>query len=360
VDIRESGESRGRLRVALVGLGWVGVNRHLRWLRRDPSVSLVGVVDRNPEKVERVRRQVHLARFAIATSAEEVGWLGDVDAVSIATSPATHHRLALSYLRAGKHVLMEKPLAMRPEEAEELCAEAVQRNLILAVVHNFQFSRSVRHALRLLDSGALGELRAVWGTQLSNPSRRLPSWYEELPLGLFYDESPHFFYLMRRILGENLSVTGVDVIAGRAGIRTPRSVGFRLLGGRVPARIEMNFDAPLSEWHLGIAGSDRLAVVDVFRDVTVVIRNDGSHSARQILRTSADAIGSHLWGVARSGYLLASHQLAYGNDEVIRRFVRACRSGSPPRRMAGTDGLAVVQLQHQVLAQAGIVDCGSS
>jgi predicted dehydrogenase len=358
--MRASDGGQSRLRVALVGLGWVGVHRHLRWLRNNPSVDLVGAVDRDGAKVEEVVRRARLAHGAAAITAEQVDWLDDVDAVSIATPPMTHHRVALSYLRAGKHVLLEKPLTMNPDEADGLTAEAAGRGLTLGVVHNFQFARSVRHALHLLDSGQLGELRAVWATQLSNPSRRLPAWYEDLPLGLFYDESPHFFYLMRRILGGELSVAGVDVVAGAGGVHTPRSVALRLVGGRVPARIEMNFEAPVSEWHLALIGSRRLAVVDVFRDVAVVVRNDGGHSAREILQTSAEAIASHLWGVAISGYLLASHRLAYGNDEVIRRFVRGCQSGSPPPRIAAADGAAVVRLQHQVLGQAGISDCASS
>ncbi len=336
-----------RLRVAAVGLGWVTVNRHLPWLRRCPDVELVGVIDPRPEHVSAIAAQLKI-RPGIGSRPQDVAWLDEVDAVTIGTPPQTHFPLAQSFLAAGKHVLVEKPMAMNPIEASQLAQAAHARGRTLAVVHNFQFARATRRLQEMRAKGDLGEVLGIAAVQLSNPSRRLPSWYQDLPLGLFYDESPHLLYLVRSLLSEEPAIVRADVVPSRSGQPTPALVDLRF-DGPVPVTVTMRFEAPVSEWHLAVFGSKRLAVVDIFRDVLVVSPNDGRHGPADIMRTSAAAIASHLWGVARSGGLMLAGRLSYGNDEVIRRFVQACQTGAPPDGISAVDGLRIVELQHQVL-----------
>ena len=339
------------IRFAAVGLGWVTTHRHIPWLRRTPGTELVGVIDRKADRVTKATSELGLALGAVSSDAAGVPWLDEVDAVTVGTAPTSHHAVASGFLQLGKDVLLEKPLTMTVEESRDLTDLASRNGLVLGVVHNFQFARSVRRALLLLERGSLGSLREVWGLQLSNPLRRLPDWYEELPLGLFYDESPHFFYLMRRFLGDGIAV-GTTTVVRHPGRQTPVSVGAQLEHGTVPGRIDMHFEAPVSEWQLMVVGSRRLAVIDIFRDILVTLPNDGEHSAREILRTSAEAGVRHLVGAVTSGVLHASGRLAYGNDEVLRRFVTSCRTRAQPRSIGGLDGAAVVALQHAVLAGA--------
>lgn len=342
------------LRVAVVGLGWVGTHRHLPWLARNRDVEVAGVIDHNFARVDRARTEFKVARGAVAEGPEEVKWLEEVDAVTIATPPAAHAPLARAYLSAGKDVLLEKPMAVELAAAEELRRHAEQEGRILALVHNFQFARSTVRLRRLIESGRLGEVKALWGAQLSNPARRLPEWYESLPLGLFYDESPHFFYLVRSLLGAEPRMDHVQVLPGPAGRQTPAAITLLMRAGSVPVQIAMNFEAPVSEWHVTVIGSRALAVLDVFRDVLVVTRNDGQHLGRNILMTTADAVGGHIGGVARSGALNVMGRLAYGNDVVIARFVEACRTRKAPPGISAADGVEVVRLQHDVLDRSRI------
>lgn len=341
------------LRVAVIGAGWVTSNRHLPWLKRTEGVEVVGVIDRDDAHVARAQRRFGIPHGAVAERAAEVPWLDLVDAVTIGAAPMAHHELTLDYLAAGKHVLVEKPMAMTSAQAQEMVEAAEQRGLILGVVHNFQFARSVRRARWMLEFGELGALRGVWGIQLSNVRRRLPTWYEQLPLGLFYDESPHFFYLLRSLLGPNLHVASASEIDPPRGRSTPISLSVTVAGGRAPGKIDMNFDSTISEWQILISGERKLAVVDIFRDVLVVLGNDNEHSARQIMKTTIDGVRGHLGGVVASGILLARNRLAYGNDEVMRRFLASCRSGRAPLGISSSDGAAVVELQHAVLERVG-------
>ncbi len=335
--------------MAVVGLGWVGTHRHLPWLRRSSGMRLVGIVDHTRARVERARARFGVERSAVAEGPEAIPWLDEVDAVTIATPPATHYSLARAYLKAGKDVLLEKPMALAVDEAGELVEVAENAGRILAVVHNFQFARSVLRLNRLVAEGRLGDIRAVWGAQLSNPQRRLPEWYESLPLGLFYDESPHFFYLVRSVLGAEPELDLAHLVPNRSGGRTPAAITLVMRAGEVPVQISMNFEAPVSEWHLTVLGSRGLAIVDVFRDVLVRVPNDREHLARHIVTTTAGGVGSHLMGVAGSGIRLALGRLAYGNDVVMARFAEACKTRTAPVGISARDGLAVVRLQHAVL-----------
>jgi len=341
------------LRVAAVGTGWVTLNRHVPWLRRTPGVEVIGLIDRNPDRAEAARARLRLPRVAAATGPEGVPWLDQADAVSIGTPPQTHHALAAAYLHAGKHVLLEKPMAMTPSEGRDLVRLAERADRVLAVVQNFQFARSVRKLRALVEDGSLGEVRSIRATQLSNPARRLPEWYEELPLGLFYDESPHFFYLLRALAGAEPRLAASEIVPSAGGRRTPASVTLRFDCEGLPVHVAMDFEATVSEWQVAVLGSRLLAVVDVFRDVLVVLPNDGPHRAREILGTTYAAVTSHLWGVATSGALHLLGRLAYGNDEVMRRFAAACVEGTPPEGISARDGLKTLELQHAVLAAVG-------
>ena len=115
------------VRFAAVGLGWVTTHRHIPWLGRTAGAHLVGVVDRRAERVDSVRARLNLTRGAVSSSADEVAWLDDIDAVTIGTSPATHHAVASGFLRRGKDVLLEKPLTMTIEEfARPACPRVAQ------------------------------------------------------------------------------------------------------------------------------------------------------------------------------------------------------------------------------------------
>lgn len=344
--------SNACVRFAAVGLGWVTLNRHIPWLGRTAGAEVVGAVDRDGDRVSRARRAHGIRLGAVASRAADIDWLSEIDAVTIGTAPMRHYELARDFLVAGKDVLLEKPLTMTPREAADLVETARAHSRVLGVVHNFQFASSVQRVHRLLQNGSLGRLHEVWAMQLSSPGRRLPTWYEDLPLGLFYDESPHFFYLMRHFLGDAVRVSSASILPGSNGRRTPASIAVQLDGGTAPGRIDMHFETPISEWHLMVVGSRKIAAIDIFRDIAIVLTSDHEHRARDILRTSVLGGAQHAAGTMVSGFRHLTGSLSYGNDEVMRRFVSACRHRSQPRRISGRDGAAVVGLQHQVIDSA--------
>lgn len=140
----------------MVGCGHWGPH-HIRVFGGLPGVTVAWAVDESRER----RRQMELLypHLRVSSSYEDVLRDQRVAAVVVATPAATHASLALAALRAGKHVLCEKPLGVSSAECAALVAEAAVRGLVLMVGHVFLFNGGVLKLKDLVDTGELGGLR---------------------------------------------------------------------------------------------------------------------------------------------------------------------------------------------------------
>ncbi len=143
------------LKIAVLGAGHWGPNL-IRNFHNHQASDVAWVVDRDEARLALTRSRYPEiqgtadARRALADPA--------VDAVVIATPTITHYELAAAALRAGKHVLVEKPIATRVEEAEELCELAERGGRVLMVGHVFLFNAAIRRVKEYLDQGKLGQV----------------------------------------------------------------------------------------------------------------------------------------------------------------------------------------------------------
>ena len=337
------------VRVACFGAGWVTVNRHIPAMRRHGGFDVRLIVDRHPERARAAAARTGVPGHLAADSADALP-LDEVDAVSCGTAPFGHHAILRGALERGLHVITEKPFTMTVAQGEELVELARRRRRVLAIVHNFQFAASAVKLQRWLAGGRLGRVRAVWAVQLSNPARRLPDWFDELPFGLFYDESPHLLYVARALAGGELEPVAVTAHPSTRGLRnTPAQIDAQLRCGDVPVSVQMNFEAPVSEWHVAVVGERALGIVDLFRDIAVHVPNDRGHRALDVLRTTASSTWHHWRGYLRSGLGHARGTLLYGNEEVFRRFHAAIATGREPAGIGPDDALAVLRLQHWIV-----------
>jgi len=343
------------VKVAVVGLGWVASHRHLPVMTRDARFEVVGVVDPRAERAREVAGKFGIKRSAVTDDLAKVPWLDEVEAITISTNPFLHYPLAKAALEAGKHVLTEKPFVMEVAQGRELVELAQERGRILSIVHNFQFADSFLKLQRDLKRGRLGEVTSVQAIQFSNPRRRLPVWYEQLPMGLFWDESPHLLYLLRALFGDSLELR--DAFCQRVeGRQTPDLLFAGAVGTRkgkiVPVSLQWNFVASLSEWQFAVFGTRRSAWVDIFRDIYISLPNDGLHTTKTVARTSLCAAAQHFGQHLGRGAKHLRGELFYGNEEVFGRFADAVRSGQAPRAIGARDALATLELQHELIERA--------
>lgn len=146
------------IRVAVIGAGHWGPNL-IRNFYDHPESEVVRVVDRDEERLAQVR-----ARFAgVVTGTDARAAFADarVDAVVVATPTSTHFGLVKAALEAGKHVLVEKPIATSRAQAEELCALAEAKWRVLLVSHVFLYNAAIAHIRDYLRQGGLGRVYYV-------------------------------------------------------------------------------------------------------------------------------------------------------------------------------------------------------
>lgn len=343
-----TGLDRDHLRVGVIGAGWVAQARHIPAFKRHPAVRVSAVYDSHLERAQATAR-----RFGIPACHDSMeAFLEErLDIVSICTPPWTHYPLALKCFERGCHVLTEKPMAMSAEEATGMIDAARLAGASLCVSHNFLLSRSMLKAERLIQRGEVGAIQHVVGLQLSSLSRRLPTWYADLPGGLFFDEAPHLVYLMRRFLG-SLSVGFAYVDEAPTAQQPVAHVQARLSGTTASGLLSMSFLAPVSEWGLLVVGSERVLMFDLFRDILAILRPDGSHSPREVLSGSLRSGLGLMQGFLTSGSLYASGRLLYGHDVLVSRFVDSVLEGSSPP-VSGEDGREVVEAMQDILRTAG-------
>ncbi|MGH6803364.1 MAG: Gfo/Idh/MocA family protein, partial [Methyloceanibacter sp.] len=270
--------------------------------------------------------------------------------VTVAAAPMVHYNLVKEALALGKHVLTEKPFVITVEEGEDVVRTAERESLCLAIVHNFQFARSTKRLLAEIASGSLGRVHGMDAVQFGNPLRRLPEWYEELPLGLFYDESPHLLYLMRAVAGP-LRLSRAMSIPSRSGLNTPARVeAWFDASADYPIRLACNFESPVSEWYLMIFGEKRVGIVDIFRDIYLSLPNDGAHDTRRVIATSLIATFQHWLQHVTSGVPHLAGRLFYGNDEVFARFAASIDGDAHALEPIGpTCALDTLRLQHAII-----------
>ncbi len=126
-----------KIKCAVVGVGYLG-KFHAQKYAALPDCELVGVVDSNTDNAKAIAEKNHTCAF---TDYREL--LGQVDAVSIVTPTTLHFEVARDFLEAGTHVLVEKPITVTVEQADELIRIAEEKNLRLMVGHLERFNAAI-------------------------------------------------------------------------------------------------------------------------------------------------------------------------------------------------------------------------
>lgn len=196
------------LRTAVIGVGHLG-RHHARILSTLPGVDLVAVVDINGARAEEIAAGANCRSF---TDARDV--LDKVDAVSIAVPTERHHDIAMPFLHAGVHVLVEKPMAATVAEADAMVAAAEQAGLVLAAGHTERFNPAVETARPLLVNPRFIEVHRL-GTF---PER-------SLDIDVVFDLMIHDLDVVLSLVPaevEAIEAVGVPVLTGRVDIANAR------------------------------------------------------------------------------------------------------------------------------------------
>jgi len=182
------------LRAAVIGLGMMGRAHARVWSELVEGVDLVAVADSDPGVLREATAgsTVHGYADAEALLAEEA-----VDLVSVVVPTSLHLPTSLAALRAGAHVLVEKPIAATRGEAEEMIEAANAAGRMLTVGHIERFNPAIRELRRRLVAGELGRIFEIRATRLGPFPARIRD------VGVVLDLAPHDLDVMRYLLGSD-------------------------------------------------------------------------------------------------------------------------------------------------------------
>jgi len=127
-----------KIKTAVVGVGHLG-RHHARWYKNIEESELVGVFDTDPEKCRRVAEELNTTPF---NGLDEI--IAAAEAVSVVVPTPAHHEITVPLLEAGRHCLVEKPIALSREQADDMIGRAAASGVILTVGHIEHFNPAVR------------------------------------------------------------------------------------------------------------------------------------------------------------------------------------------------------------------------
>ena len=153
-----------KINAAIVGTGFIGP-AHLEALRRIPNVEVIALVEVNQVLADEKARILGIPN---AYTFDEMLKQSDIDVVHICTPNFLHFAQAKAVLLAGKHVICEKPLAVKIDEAEELVKIAAEKGLVNAVHFNLRYYPMVRQMKTMREKGELGTVYSVMGSYLQD------------------------------------------------------------------------------------------------------------------------------------------------------------------------------------------------
>lgn len=240
------------LSVGIVGCGYWGPNL-ARNFDQLPGCKLSAICDRDEARLDHLKKLYpEVPQFH---DIEEMLALEELDAVVIATPVSTHFKLAKAALLAGKHTLIEKPMASSAEECDELNAIADREGLTLMVGHTFLYSSPVRAITEIVQRGDLGRV-------LYMHSQRLNLGLFQKDINVAWDLAPHDISIILHLLGkfpETVNCQGNAHITPGVEDVTNISLGF---SERQFAAIQSSWLEPRKVRQMTIVGSRRMIIFD--------------------------------------------------------------------------------------------------
>ena len=238
--------------VGVIGYGYWGPNL-VRNFADVPGGQVGFVADMRAERLSQVRGRYP----AVRVSPDYRELINDpaVDAVAIATPVSSHFDLAMAALRAGKHVLVEKPMTATVDQSLALIDEADRRGLVLMVDHTFVYTSAVKKIRELTQGGDLGEIYYY-------DSVRINLGLFQHDVNVLWDLAVHDLSIMDYVLAKtpvSVSATGLAHVAGQ-----PENIAYMTMffDDRLIAHVHVNWLAPVKVRRTLLGGSRRMIVFD--------------------------------------------------------------------------------------------------
>lgn len=334
-------------RAVVVGAGYWGPNL-ARNFRASAEWELAGICDLDIDRARRVSDGV--GGVPVMSSLDEVLADPALDAIAIATPARTHHPIVMAALDAGKHVMVEKPLADDRVRGRQMVDRAAERGLVLMADHTYCYTPAVLKIRELIADGALGDILFV-------DSVRINLGLIQPDVDVFWDLAPHDLSIMDFVLPGGLAAASVSA-HGSDPLRTGKScVGYLAmpLECGAMAHVHVNWLSPTKIRQMVIGGTKRTLVWDDLNpQQRLSVYDRGVDIAAVSKATTADTRDVNIsYRLGDTWSPALPEREALGG--VVSEFAAAVREGRPARTdgEAGLRVLSVLDAAQRSLGAGG-------
>jgi predicted dehydrogenase len=254
---RRVGAMSEPVNVAIVGCGYWGAN-YVRILSELPDAHVAMICDERSERLDEIGGRFPYLRTT--TRFQDALEADDVDAVIVCTQAETHYPIAAAFLEAGKHVLVEKPLTTRAEDADALVALADEKKLVLMVGHTFLYNHAVQKVKEYVAGDGLGAVYYLYARRTNlGPIRH--------DVNALWDLATHDVSIFNYLLDE--APEWVSAVGAKVLRNSREDVGFVTLGypNGVIGHLHVSWADPNKVREVVVVGSNKRIL---FNDVNSV------------------------------------------------------------------------------------------
>jgi predicted dehydrogenase len=317
-----------RVRVGIVGYGYWGPNI-VRNFDEIPASDVVAIADVKDEQLKRAQ-----SRYPHVTLTKDYCDLFklDLDAVVVATPPATHYAIAKECLDQGLHVLVEKPLTLNSQHAQELIEHAAAKGLTLMVGHTFEYNTAVHALKEYMENGELGDIYYL-------DTARLNLGLFQRETNVLWDLAPHDISILLYLIGQPpISVSAQGMSCVFEGI--PDVAYLHLIfPNRKQAYVHVSWLDPCKVRRVTIVGSKKMIVYnDIENEQKIKIYDKGVETPAYT-NSFADFQCSYHYGDITIPRIRYAEPL----KEECQEFLCCIQNNKEPMS-CGRDGLRVVKI----------------
>ncbi len=348
--------------VCIVGAGYISLF-HIEALKLLPNIKLTAVCDANAQRAAALAKKWSIPH--IFASLDDLIASGTCDVAHALVPPDLHRKVAEPLLRAGMHVMVEKPLAVSSEDCEALLRAANETGVMLGVNHNSTYRPSFLKLKEILASKQVGNLHHVL-CHLNVPLRQLGAkqfshWMFQLPQNLFLEQGVHPLSQIYDLIGNASQVN--TLTSGRQelapGVEIYDTWQVSLVGERATAQLFLSVGQDFPSWQITAICTDGTIHADFLHERCLVQTRTKEMDFYNSLRTGAkmarDLTRQSLSGAL--GYVLSQLKLVPKNDpfivsmnNAVAAFYDGIDEAKRGRAVDAQAGAEVIQMCEQVTA----------
>lgn len=339
-----------KLRVGIVGCGAIAEKRHVpSFMRLRGSAVVQAVCDKNENVAKEIARKYNIPKTYRDLSDMLLG--ESLDIVDICTPPQTHAPLAIEALEHGCHVLLEKPMALKVSDCDEMISASLNHKVKLCVIHNQLFCPPLLKAKELVAKGVIGDLigmRILMSDPKDEMIMRKDYWIHKLPGGLIGETGPHAVYKSLAFIGK---VKSVDVHA-RNFLEHPWApfdeLRIELEGEKANSSVIVSYASDRRASSIDLLGTDRALHLDLLGMLCILQAKNNSMKPFALARCYSGIAYQIMGGVASNAFNMLARRAKLGHEVVIERFVGSIVNDHQPPVM-GEEGREATRVMEMIV-----------